>query len=252
MPKPVLIIQLRPEDKASDSEFNAILSKSGLKKSDVERIRAEAVSIRGLNINKYSAIIVGGSPFDVTTPEDKKSATQKRVEAEFMELLDKVVSNDFPFIGACSGNGLLSTFLGGEMSRKYPEPVSAVDAYLTEAGKQDKLLKGFPSKFRVLVGHKEACEIPPKEAVVLAYSKTCPTQMLRVKNNVYSTQFHPEADFEEFKLRINIYKNYGYFPPEQANELIEALKGEQIIWPQKILQNFVRIYYKRHRNTLFR
>ena len=59
MQKPILVIQLRPEDKASNSEFNAILSKAGLTKSDVVRIRAESVSIKDLDINRYSSIIVG-------------------------------------------------------------------------------------------------------------------------------------------------------------------------------------------------
>ncbi len=82
--KPVLIIQLRPEDKAAESEFAAILRTARLNRSDVERLRGEAVPFGDLNLAKYSAIIVGGSPFDVTTPEDKKSDTQKRIEDDFM------------------------------------------------------------------------------------------------------------------------------------------------------------------------
>ena len=244
MPKPILIIQLRPEDKASDSEFNAILRSANLKRSNVVRIRGETQSFKNINLDKYSAIIVGGSPFDVTTPEHEKSQTQKRVEKDFQILLSSVVPRDFPFLGACSGNGQLSVYAQGKMSRKYAEPVSGVDVFITKEGQKDKLLHGFPKKFRALVGHKEACEIPPPNAVLLAYSKTCPTQMMRIGKNVYSTQFHPEADAAEFELRIKIYKNYGYFPPEEAEKLIAQIQNEKVVWPSKVLQNFVNVYYR--------
>ncbi len=63
--------------------------------------------------------------------------------------------------------------------------------------------------------------------------------MLRIGQNVYSTQFHPEADAAEFKLRIEIYKNYGYFPPEEAENLKKQVEKEKITWPAKILRRFV-------------
>jgi GMP synthase (glutamine-hydrolysing) len=47
----------------------------------------------------------------------------------------------------------------------------------------------------------------------------CPVQMFRIGENVYATQFHPEADAEEFILRINTYRNHGYFEPHEADEL---------------------------------
>lgn len=248
--KPVLIIQLRPEDKAAESEFAAILRTARLNRSDVERLRGEAVPFGDLNLAKYSAIIVGGSPFDVTTPEDKKSDTQKRIEDDFRTIVSQIIKLDFPFIGACSGNGLLTMAAGGKMSKKYAEPVSGVDIFVTDEGRGDKLLAGFPSPFRALVGHKEACEVPPKEAKVLAYSNTCPTQMMRIGENVYATQFHPEADAAEFKLRIEIYKNYGYFKPEDAERLKAQVEGEDTKWAHEVLKRFADYYYRKQKLTL--
>ena len=243
--KPFILIQLRPEDKASDSEYNVFLKVTGLDKQDLVRFRGEKVSFKDLDLSKYSGVFVGGSPFDVTTPEEKKTDVQKRVEEDFSYLIPKIIKEDFPFLGACSGNGLLSLFANGVMSKKYGEPVGGVDIYLTEEGKKDKLLSGFPDKFRAMVGHKEACEVPPPSAKVLAYSKTCPIQMMRIGEKVYSTQFHPEADAQEIMLRIDIYRNYGYFPPEAAEELKAQVAKEKVYWPQKILQGFVEIYGKK-------
>ncbi|MCK5442418.1 MAG: glutamine amidotransferase, partial [Maribacter sp.] len=72
--------------------------------------------------------------------------------------------------------------------------------------------------------------------------KLCPVQMFRVKKNIYATQFHPEADADEFILRINTYKYSGYFPPEQAEELIDSIKDTKAPIPQEILRRFVQRY----------
>ena len=91
-----------------------------------------------------------------------------------------------------------------------------------------------------MVGHKEACDEVPQSAVLLVTSKPCPVQMFRIKKNIYATQFHPEADAEEFILRINIYKNHGYFAPKKAKELIAALKNIETPIAKEILKRFVK------------
>lgn len=242
MKKPFLILQLRPEDETSDNEFEAFLKFGGLEKERVRRIRVEKEGIPELNLDEYSGIIVGGSPFDVGKPEAEKSDKQKSVEQDFKKLLDEVVKRDFPFLGACSGCGLLGLYCNTAISNKYAEPVGGVDVFVTEEGKIDPLLKGLPRQFRALVGHKEACEGAPEGAALLAYSHTCPVQMFRIGKNVYATQFHPEADAEGFTVRINVYKHHGYFPPEDAEKLIAAVQNEDTPAPKRILRRFVERY----------
>lgn len=220
--KPILILQLRPEDATSDSEYACFLKYGGLRSEDTCRIRIEKNGIpTNLNIDDYSAIIVGGSPFDISTPEDKKSTIQKKLEADFNRLLQQVVPRDFPFLGACSGNGLLGNYLGTRISTKYSEAVGCVTLDITEAGKQDKLLKDFPEQIDVLLGHKEAVDTTPEGATLLMTGVNCPVQMFRVGENIYATQFHPEGDAEEFSLRIDTYRNHGYFEPHEADVLKE-------------------------------
>jgi len=240
--KPFLILQLRPEDDTSDSEFNAILKYGELDQKDVCRMRIEKTGIPELSLDDYSAVIVGGSPFDISTPEDEKTAIQKKIELNFKRLLDEIVSIDFPFLGACSGCGLLGSYLNTPISAKYAEPVSSAIVGLTDAGKRDVLLSGFPVHFTVLLGHKEACDTTPTGANLLVSGTACPVQMFRVGENVYATQFHPEGDCEGFALRIHAYKHHGYFHPHEAQRLIEAIAGESTPYAQKILQRFVRRY----------
>jgi len=247
---PVLILQLRPEDVTADSEYACLLKYGGLQVEDTTRIRLEKSGIPGnLNLDDYSAIIVGGSPFDISTPEDKKSRIQKKIESDFNILLKQVVAQDIPFLGACSGNGLLGNYLGTRISKKYGEPVSCATLDITEEGKQDKLLTGFPKQIDVLLGHKEAVDATPNSATLLMTSRNCPVQMFRIANNVYATQFHPEGDAEEFKLRIDVYQDHGYFQPEEAKELKKQVSQKPTPYAHEILRRFVENYYFRKKQT---
>lgn len=242
MTRPFLIVQLRPEDAAADSEFEAILRYGGLRKDEAVRARVEQTGLPEIELGDYSAIIVGGSPFDVSMPEDLKPRMQKKIESDFMNLFERLVKADFPFLGACSGNGLLGKFCGAGVSTRFAEPVGGADITLTKDGRSDPLLAGFPETFRVLLGHKEACDETPPGTVLLASSAACPVQMFRLGQNIYATQFHPEGDLEGFTVRINVYKDYGYFPPETADDLIAAVAAEETPVPRRILTRFVRRY----------
>lgn len=242
--KTILIMQLRPEDETSDNEFAAIKQFGELFDDDVTRMRIETNGFDAIDLSKHSAIIVGGSPFDISTPADKKSDIQKKIEADFAWLFEKLIVEDFPFLGACSGNGLLGNYMGAPISKKYGEPVGGVDVTVTMDGADDPLLEGLPRTFRALVGHKEACDELPPRATLLASSDTCPVQMFRVGQNMYATQFHPEADAEVFTVRINTYKHHGYFPPETAEALIETVAQEETPHAHTILKRFVDRYHR--------
>ena len=249
--KPVLILQLRPEDATADSEYACFLKYGQLKAENTRRIRIEKHGIPGdIQLDDYAAIIVGGSPFDISTPENKKSSIQKKIEADFMQLLKQVVSRDYPFLGACSGNGLLGNYLGTPITTRYGETVGCVSLDITEAGSKDKLLTGFPPQIDVLLGHKEACDSTPDGATLLVTGSNCPVQMLRVGENVYATQFHPEGDAEEFVLRINTYANHGYFKPHQAEKLKKEVGRKPTPYAQEILRRFVNNYTGQDKKAL--
>jgi GMP synthase (glutamine-hydrolysing) len=240
--KPLLILQLRPEDETSDAEFQAFLKYGALEAKQTQRIRLEKGGMPPLSLDDYCAIIVGGSPFDISTPEEEKSDIQKIIELDFKRLFDDVLVRDFPFLGACSGNGLLGSYLGAKISGRYSEPVGGAKVSLTKEGKLDPLLADFPDQFEVLLGHKEACDITPEGATLLVRGMACPVQMFRVGQNVYATQFHPEGDAAGFTVRINAYKHHGYFAPETAERLIKAVSHVKTPYAQEILRRFVRRY----------
>ena len=169
--KKFLILQMRPEDETADSEFEAILRAGEIDRANVHRIRLENGDDHQVELDDYCAVIAGGSPFDVSCPEADKSAAQRRIEAFFRNLFDRIIHKDFPFLGACSGNGLLGKHCGTTISGRFAEPVGHVTVTLTEEGKKDALLTGLPGEFTAMVGHKEACDAVPRSAVLLITSQ---------------------------------------------------------------------------------
>jgi GMP synthase (glutamine-hydrolysing) len=240
--KPFLLLASRAEDAAAEDEYAAYLRYGRLTPGQLRRIRLEAAPLPDLDLTEYSGVIVGGSPFTSSDPPEHKSETQHRVEHELAGLLDRIVAQDFPFLGACYGVGTLGTHQGAVVDRTFGEPLGAVEIGLTEAGIADPVLRGMPRTFTAFTGHKEACSSLPAHAVLLASSQACPVQMFRIRDNLYATQFHPELDAEGLVTRIDIYRHAGYFPPESAEELMAAARRFTVTEPMNILKNFVARY----------
>lgn len=240
--KPFLLLASRAEDAAAEDEYQAYLRYGRLDPEQLKRIRMEAGPLPALDLSDYSGIIVGGSPFTSSDPPEHKSQVQHRVEAELARLLDRVVEEDFPFLGACYGVGTLGLHEGAVIDRTYGEGLGGATITLTPEGMVDPLLQGLPESFIAFTGHKEACTVLPPHAVLLATSPACPVQMFRIKENLYATQFHPELDVGGLVTRIDIYRHAGYFPPESAEELMENARRFTVTEPMIILRNFVKLY----------
>jgi GMP synthase (glutamine-hydrolysing) len=206
------------------------------------RRRAGARPLPAIDLDAFSGIVVGGSPFCTSDPDEEKTPTQRRVERELSGLLDRVVERDTPFLGACYGVGTLGVHQGGVVDRTYGEPISAVPVTLTDAGRADPLLDGLPGTFAAFVGHKEALTVPPAHAVVLARSETCPVQVFRVGGNCYATQFHPELDLDGVVQRVVAYRDEGYFAPEEFEEVLAGLRRSRVEVAHRVLRNFVDTY----------
>ena len=240
--KPFLLLASRAEDAAAEDEYEAYLRYGGLEPPQLRRIRMEAAPLPRLDLSEYSGVIVGGSPFTSSDPAEQKSDVQHRVEHELAALLDRIVPEDFPFLGACYGVGTLGRHQGAVIDRTYGEGLGGVTITLTDEGLADPMLRGLPESFTAFTGHKEACTVLPPHAVLLASSAACPVHMFRIKTNLYATQFHPELDAQGLVTRIDIYRHAGYFPPESAERLMEDARRFTATESMKILRNFVERY----------
>lgn len=241
---PFLVLQARPETDASDQEYAAILDKCQLPEARVHRMRLDQTDLPDtLDLAGYAGVIVGGGPGCVSDDPAQKDPVEARIEAQILGLMPQITQRDHPFMGCCYGLGVLVHHLGGAVGKsRFGEPVGPADCYLTAAADQDPLTRGLDAEFQAFVGHKEAVQSMPDGCTQLVGSETCPIQMLRYGKNVYATQFHPEADAVDFENRIKIYKNHGYFPPEEAETLIERCHGANVTQPAEILRRFAQRY----------
>ncbi len=239
-----LILQLRPESDASDDEYSSILDKCRLNPNQTHRIRVDQEDIpTELDVTDYRGVIVGGGPGCISDPPEAKSAQEARIERQILDLMPQITEQDHPFMGCCYGLGILAHHLGAKVSKAhYSEPVGPTICSLLPEAADDLLLEGLDEQFEVFVGHKEAVQNLPKGTTHLLSSNGCPFQMIRHGQNVYATQFHPEADAHDFERRIRIYRNHGYFPPEDADLLIKACHKANVIVPGEIMRRFVERY----------
>jgi GMP synthase (glutamine-hydrolysing) len=238
--KPFLLLGIRADDVAADDEYGAMLRFSGLDAGQLRRFRLEQTELGTVDLDQWSGIILGGGPFQASDPEDVKSATQRRVEADLVALLDQVVERDFPFLGACYGIGTLGRHQGAVVDHTFHEPISGIQIKLT--GEHDPLFRRAGSQFGAYVGHKEAISKLPAHAVILAYSESCPVQAFRVGTRVYATQFHPELDLDGLATRVEVYKYAGYFEPEEADAVIAAARASGVTEVPNILKGFVELF----------
>jgi GMP synthase (glutamine-hydrolysing) len=225
--KPFLVLQLRPEAEAADNEFEAILDKGGLGRDEVRRVRldrepeADDRPRRGGGRHRRRRAGLRQRCAGGTKPEQERA-----VEEAMLRLMPEIVERDLPFLGCCYGIGILAHHLGAPVAKdRWGEAVGTADCRLTAAGRHDPLLAGLPERFLAFVGHKEAVQALPEGCAHLVEAPTCPFQMIRWGENVYATQFHPEADSTVFALRIRIYRDAGYFRPEDADRLAAACRA---------------------------
>ena len=240
--RPFLLLATRAEDTAAEEEYAAFLRFSGLQPPQLVRHRLEQLPLGPVDLDDWSGIVLGGSPFNTSDPSAAKSSAQHRVERELAGLLDEVVDRDFPFLGACYGVGTLGVHQGGVVDRTYGEPVGPAEVTLTPDGRADPLTGVLPERFEAFVGHKEAIRSLPDSATLLGSSPTCPVQAFRVRSNVYATQFHPELDLDGIILRIHAYANYGYFAADEVDVTIAAVRRAPVSEPSRMLRTFVELH----------
>jgi len=242
--KPFLLITTRDDERIASEEHASYCLLTGLLPEDLEWRRVEREPLGEVDLEKYSGIILAGSPYTISEPAEQKSATELRVEQELAALLDRVLEHDFPFLGICYGIGTIGSHQGATVDRTYGEQVQSTKIRLTAEGQLDPLFQELPESFDAFVGHKEAISHVPDHFTVLASSPGCPVQAFRVGNHVYATQFHPELDTETFISRVRAYAGHGYYEPDELEEILTAVKHADVRASQMVLARFIEQYLK--------
>jgi GMP synthase-like glutamine amidotransferase len=137
----------------------------------------------------YDALCVMGGPMDVWDVEEHPwLVTEKAAIRRWVRELKK------PYLGLCLGHQLLADALGGTCGPQAPPEIGILDIELTAEGQADPLFAGLPVQQKCLQWHSVKVAQPPEETVVLASSKDCRVQAMRVGKNAWSMQYHVELE----------------------------------------------------------
>jgi len=131
------------------------------------------------------AVLVGGSPLAAYDWQDHAFL---RDEAAF---LSHALASGVPTLGICFGAQFLAHLFGGRAFRAERREIGAHTVWLTEAGRSDPLLAGFPPSFPVVEWHGDTFDLPPG-AELLARGEGIRNQFFRI-GHVVGVQFHPEV-----------------------------------------------------------
>ncbi|MBJ2328729.1 glutamine amidotransferase [Schaalia cardiffensis] len=238
-----LLVSTRPEDEAVAAEYASFLKVTGLEPEELEQVRLDMLGLPEINVRAYAGIIVAGSVYGTTTPDETKSPSQKRAEAELCRLLAQIVEAGTPCLTTGYGAEVATVLMGGTVTRRWAEYPQLTEIFLTEAAFEEPLLAGFPRSFMTFVSHNEAAEELPEGAVLLAKSITCPVQMVKLAKDFYATQFNPEIDSDAIRMVLERYEDAGYPGTDDLDSLSHiAHLGEARHQAGKVAANFVKLY----------
>jgi GMP synthase (glutamine-hydrolysing) len=239
--RPFLLLSARPEVEAVGPEYASFRRATGLEDDRLEHLRLDIDPLGDVDLARYAGVLVGGSPYNVTTPEANKHPVQRRVEADLARLAEHGLATGAPVMFTCFGIGVLTRVLGGEVGTEHGEDAAAVRVTLTDEGLADPVSGVLPARFDALAAHKESTARLPAGAVLLAASAACPVQLYRAGARVYATQFHPEVSPADFVARAQVYRHHGYFPASELVAVSERLAEASITEPPRLLRRFVEL-----------
>lgn len=239
---PLLYVCVRPQQGAAAAEYESFRAATRLDTAQIAQHDLVRVPLPDDVFDRYSGIVVGGSPFNVTDPESTKTEAQRRLEAGLARIAEAALERRTAALFTCYGIGVVTRVLGGTVSRAYPEDTGPVTIELTADAATDPLFGGLARRFSALTAHKEGSESLPPGATLLATNDGCPVQAYRAGDRLYATQFHPEPTAQAFTERMAVYRDDGYFAASDFDAIAARVHAASVTEPVRLLRAFARTF----------
>jgi len=237
----ILGIQFRENVSSVNQEQACIVREAGVY-NDVEFLNVLDESVNwnepAAVLDGYSGVILGGSgefDFDGNRSDDDPVRASSLAFLERLKpLFAHIFEHDIPTLGICYGHQILGAFAGAQVLYSATEKKSRSHEVKLVIDKNDYFLfSDLPDSFQAHYGHKDVLDRVPEGAILLMNGgDECRVSALKYKNNIYSTQFHPELTFDDMVERIQ--NSPGYLP--------EGVLAEEVYRDDpnsnKILHNF--------------
>jgi GMP synthase (glutamine-hydrolysing) len=213
----ILGIQFRVAPAMIEREQAAMVREAGTY-ADIEFVSALDISVNwnepAALMAPYHGVILGGSgdfDFDGGRLEDDTARQQSYVFLEQLRpLFQYLFDHDVPTLGICYGHQLLGAFAGAQVKRDEVQKKTRSHPVKLIVDKNDYFLfSDLPDTFYAQYGHKDSLDRVPEGAVLLMNGgEECKVSALRYKNNIYTTQFHPELTLEDMIARMHASPDY--------------------------------------------
>ncbi len=145
----------------------------------------------------------------------------------FLDTLGELVNLGFPTFASCFGFQGLCVAMGTPVvADQRQAEVGTFEMACTTAAADDPLFGDLPARFNAQAGHKDSASGLPATGTLLARSKRCAVQAVRLGDGlVYATQFHPELSAEDNRLRFRRYLDLyqGVFGRERAHQILDEM-----------------------------
>jgi GMP synthase (glutamine-hydrolysing) len=199
-PKPLLILQFRPEAKIKTHEVECFdFHLQDYPHTYLDLINQPTPSFSNTQ-KHYSSVILGGSGLSLSP--NKQTDLSRQVIKNSRNLVLNLVKNDFPTLGICFGTQLIAHHLGVGISY-IPENYErgTFRTSLTPHGQRSFLFQKIPSKFYSHLGHEDTITDLPPNSTLLATGTNQQIHAYQLKQNIFAVAFHPE-----FNLKQQIYR----------------------------------------------
>jgi len=134
----------------------------------------------------FDALIVMGGPMDVWEEDAYPWLAPEKTA------IRNWVTTGKPFLGICLGHQLLVEAMGGTCRSMQTPEIAVSD--VTRLAADDPLLAALPDHFPAMHWHGVEADALPDNTCVLARSAGCDIQAVRVDDNAWGLQFHPELE----------------------------------------------------------
>lgn len=157
----------------------------------------------------YQGVILGGSGELYFDGEKELVDPVRKISYELVEKLRPLFvylfENDIPTLGICYGHQLLGAFAGAQVTCDKAQKKTKSHEIKLMVDKHDYFLfSDLPESFHAHYGHKDSLDRIPEGAVLLmSGGEECKISALQYKNNIFTTQFHPELTFDDMLEKIN-------------------------------------------------
>ena len=173
------------------------------------------------DLNAYDAMLVMGGHMNVWDVEKYPWLLQEKDAIRFwVEKLKR------PFLGICLGHQLLADALGGECAPQDPPEIGIFEVQLTENGIKDPIYIGMEASQFCLQWHSVKVTKIPENTIVMASSKLCNVQAMKVGECAWSMQYHVEVESDTIDNWISDPDYRSSLEKSLGKDVLEGIKKQ--------------------------